>query len=113
MSEVTLRTTYRLRIGGAFRRSESGRTFEVRGADGGFLARAALASGRDARDAVAAARTAFPAWSGSSAYHRGQLLYRVAAIVADHRARDFCDGRSDLVAGRIPPQDSAWLGPLP
>jgi acyl-CoA reductase-like NAD-dependent aldehyde dehydrogenase len=87
MSEAVLRTTYRLRIGGAFRRSESGRTFEVRGADGAFLANAALASGRDVRDAVAAARTAFGEWSGSSAYDRGQQLYRVAEILADHRAR--------------------------
>ena len=87
MSEVTLRTTYRLRIGGAFRRSESGRTFEVRGADGAFLANAALASGRDVRDAVAAARTAFAEWSGASAYHRGQQLYRVAEIIAEHRDR--------------------------
>jgi acyl-CoA reductase-like NAD-dependent aldehyde dehydrogenase len=87
MSDAALRTTYRLRIGGAFRRSESGRTFEVRGADGGYLASAALASGRDVRDAVAAARTAFPEWSGSSAYDRGQQLYRVAEIIADHRSR--------------------------
>jgi acyl-CoA reductase-like NAD-dependent aldehyde dehydrogenase len=87
MSDVAVRTTYRLRIGGAFRRSESGRTFAVRGADGGFLANAALASGRDVRDAVAAARTAFPAWSGASAYRRGEQLYRVAEIIADHRAR--------------------------
>jgi acyl-CoA reductase-like NAD-dependent aldehyde dehydrogenase len=87
MSDVAVRTTYRLRIGGAFRRSESGRTFAVRGADGGFLANAALASGRDVRDAVAAARTAFPAWSGASPYHRGQQLYRIAEIIADHRAR--------------------------
>ena len=88
MSDATpLRTTYRLRIGGAFRRSESGRTFEVRGADGAFLANAALASGRDVRDAVAAARTAFAEWSGASAYHRGQQLYRVAEIIAEHRAR--------------------------
>ncbi len=86
-SDVALRTTYRLRIGDSFRRSESGRTFEVRGADGGFLARAALASGRDARDAVAAARTAFPAWSGADAYDRGKLLYQAATILADHRAR--------------------------
>jgi len=85
-SDVAVRTTYRLRIGDAFRRSESGRTFEVRGADGGFLARAALASGRDARDAVAAARTAFPAWSGAGAYDRGKLLYRAATILSDHRA---------------------------
>jgi acyl-CoA reductase-like NAD-dependent aldehyde dehydrogenase len=87
MSDVAVRTTYRLRIGGAFRRSESGRTFAVRGADGGFLANAALASGRDVRDAVAAARTAFPAWSGASAYHRGQQLYRIGEMIADHRAR--------------------------
>jgi acyl-CoA reductase-like NAD-dependent aldehyde dehydrogenase len=87
MSDVAVRTTYRLRIGGAFRRSESGRTFAVRGADGGFLANAALASGRDVRDAVAAARTAFPAWSGASAYQRGQQLYRIGEIIADHRAR--------------------------
>lgn len=83
----TLRRTYRLRIGDAFRRSESGRTFEVRAADGGFLARAALASGRDARDAVAAARTAFPAWSGSSAYDRGQLLYHAGLLLVEHRGR--------------------------
>ena len=87
MSDVAVRTTYRLRIGGAFRRSESGRTFAVRGADGGFLANAALASGRDVRDAVAAARTAFPAWSGAGAYQRGQQLYRIGEIIADHRAR--------------------------
>ncbi|MGD0701578.1 MAG: aldehyde dehydrogenase family protein [Trebonia sp.] len=86
-SDVAVRRTYRLRIGDAFRRSESGRTFEVRGPDGGFLARAALASGRDARDAVAAARTAFPAWSGAGAYERGKMLYRAATILADHRAR--------------------------
>jgi acyl-CoA reductase-like NAD-dependent aldehyde dehydrogenase len=88
MSDVApVRTTYRLRIGDAFRRSESGRTFEVRGADGTFLANAALASGRDVRDAVAAARTAFADWSGTSAYHRGQQLYRVAEIISEHRAR--------------------------
>ena len=85
--DTALRRTYRLRIGDAFRRSESGRTFEVRAADGGFLARAALASGRDARDAVAAARIAFPAWSGSSAYDRGQLLYHVATVLGEYRAR--------------------------
>jgi acyl-CoA reductase-like NAD-dependent aldehyde dehydrogenase len=86
-SDVAVRKTYRLRIGDAFRRSESGRTFEVRDADGGFLARAALASGRDARDAVAAARTAFPAWSGAGAYDRGKVLYRAATILGEHRVR--------------------------
>ncbi len=87
MSDSAVRTTYRLRIGGAFRRADSGRTFAVRGADGGFLANAALASGRDVRDAVAAARTAFPPWSSASAYHRGQQLHRVAELMAEHRDR--------------------------
>jgi acyl-CoA reductase-like NAD-dependent aldehyde dehydrogenase len=79
------RTTYRLYIGGAFPRAASGRTFEVHGADGAFLASAALAAGRDARDAVVAARAAFPAWSGAAGYERGQVLYRVAEVMDDHR----------------------------
>ena len=81
------RTTYRLYIGGAFPRAASGRTFEVHGADGSFLARAALAAGRDARDAVVAARAAFPAWSRAAGYDRGQALYRVAEVMDDHRVQ--------------------------
>jgi acyl-CoA reductase-like NAD-dependent aldehyde dehydrogenase len=81
------RTTYRLYIGGAFPRAASGRTFEVRGADGAFLARAALAAGRDARDAVVAARAAFGRWSRTAGYDRGQALYRVAEVMDDHRAQ--------------------------
>jgi acyl-CoA reductase-like NAD-dependent aldehyde dehydrogenase len=79
------RTTYRLYIGGAFPRAASGRTFEVHGADGVFLASAALAAGRDARDAVVAARAAFPAWSRAAGYERGRVLYRVAEVMDDHR----------------------------
>ena len=81
------RTTYRLYIDGAFARAASGRTFEVHGADGAFLARAALAGGRDARDAVVAARAAFGRWSGEAGYARGQALYRVAEVMDDHRAQ--------------------------
>src|ERR1700748_1473721 len=79
------RTTHRLYIGGVFPRAASGRTFEVHGADGTFLASAALAAGRDARDAVVAARAAFPAWSRAAGYERGQVLYRVAEVMDDHR----------------------------
>jgi acyl-CoA reductase-like NAD-dependent aldehyde dehydrogenase len=79
------RTTYRLYIGGAFARAASGRTFSVHGADGAFLARAALAADRDARDAVVAARGAFPAWSRASGYERSLALYRVAEVMAAHR----------------------------
>jgi len=95
----TVRTTHRLYIGGAFRRSDSGRTFEVRGADGGYLASAALASGKDAREAVVAARAAFPAWSGAAASQRGQLLYRVAEIVEDYRDRFAAEVRRASTAG--------------
>jgi acyl-CoA reductase-like NAD-dependent aldehyde dehydrogenase len=79
------RTTYRLYINGVFPRAASGRTFEVRGADGTFLARAAQAAGRDARDAVVAARGAFGSWSRAAGYDRGQALYRVAEVMDDHR----------------------------
>ena len=82
---IAVRKTYKLYIGGAFPRSESGRSFEVTGAGGGFLANAALASRKDARDAVVAARKAFPGWSGATAYNRGQVLYRVAELMEGRR----------------------------
>ncbi len=85
MSNV--RTIHRLYIGGAFPRAASGRTFDVHGPDGTFLASAALAAGRDARDAVVAARAAFPAWSRAAGYERGQALYRVAEVMDDHRGQ--------------------------
>ena len=84
---IAVRKTYKLYIGGAFPRSESGRTFEVRGPDGTFLANAALASRKDARDAVVAARKAFPGWSGATAYNRGQVLYRAAEVLEGRRAQ--------------------------
>jgi acyl-CoA reductase-like NAD-dependent aldehyde dehydrogenase len=85
---LDVRKTYKLYIGGAFPRSESGRSYEVRSADGGqFLANAALASRKDARDAVVAARKAFPAWSGATAYNRGQVLYRVAEMLEGRRSQ--------------------------
>jgi acyl-CoA reductase-like NAD-dependent aldehyde dehydrogenase len=59
----------------------------VTGAGGGFLANAALASRKDARDAVVAARKAFPGWSGATAYNRGQVLYRVAEVLEGRRAQ--------------------------
>jgi len=83
-----VRKTYKLYIGGAFPRSESGRSYEVRSADGErFLANAALASRKDARDAVVAARKAFGGWSGATAYNRGQVLYRVAEMLEGRRAQ--------------------------
>ncbi|WP_447653028.1 aldehyde dehydrogenase family protein [Microbacterium sufflavum] len=79
--------TYKLAIGGAFPRSESGRTYEVVSRKGGFLANAAKASRKDARDAVTAARAAVKGWSGATAYNRGQVLYRVAEVLEGRRAQ--------------------------
>lgn len=85
MSRVDVKKTYKLYIGGDFPRSESGRTFEVADAKGRFLANLALASRKDARDAVVAARKAFPGWAGKTAYNRGQVLYRVAEVMEGRR----------------------------
>jgi acyl-CoA reductase-like NAD-dependent aldehyde dehydrogenase len=79
--------TYKLFIDGAFPRSESGRTYEIRDDDGTFLANAALASRKDARDAVVAARGAFAKWSGVTAYNRGQILYRIAEMLEGRKAQ--------------------------
>jgi acyl-CoA reductase-like NAD-dependent aldehyde dehydrogenase len=84
---IGVRKTYKLYIGGAFPRSESGRSYVVKAADGTFLANAALASRKDARDAVRAARAAQPGWAGATAYNRGQILYRVAEILEGRRAQ--------------------------
>ncbi|AJC56356.1 Aldehyde Dehydrogenase [Streptomyces sp. 769] len=77
--------TYKLYVGGKFPRSESGRVYEVTDAKGRWLANAPLASRKDARDAVVAARKAFGGWSGATAYNRGQILYRVAEMLEGRR----------------------------
>ena len=85
MSRVEVRKTHKLFIGGAFPRSESGRTYEVVDANGTFIANVAQASRKDARDAVLAARTAFAKWSTATAYNRGQVLYRIAEVMEGRR----------------------------
>jgi acyl-CoA reductase-like NAD-dependent aldehyde dehydrogenase len=87
MSRLDVRKTYKLAIGGAFPRSESGRTYVVEDSKGGFLANAAYASRKDARDAVVAARKAFPGWSAKTPYNRGQVIYRVAEVLEGRRAQ--------------------------
>lgn len=91
---LEVRKTYKLFIGGTFPRSESGRTYEVTAPDGTFLANAALASRKDARDAVVAARKAFAGWSGATAYNRGQVLYRIAEVMEGRRDQFVSDVRS-------------------
>jgi len=85
VSRVDVRKTYKLFIGGAFPRSESGHSYVVNDVKGAFVANAALASRKDARDAVQAARKAFPGWSGRTAYNRGQVVYRIAELMEDRR----------------------------
>ena len=97
-----MRKTYKLFIGGAFPRSESGRSFPVRTPAGELLAYAARASRKDARDAVRAARGAFAGWSGATAYNRGQVLYRVAELM---------EGRAAQFAAEIAAAEGTAAGP--
>jgi len=87
---LAVRKTYKLYIGGAFPRSESGRSYEVTTVDGAFLANAAQASRKDVRDAVVAARKAFGGWATRTAYNRGQILYRIAEML-EGRSAQFVD----------------------
>jgi acyl-CoA reductase-like NAD-dependent aldehyde dehydrogenase len=92
VSRLPVRKTYKLYIGGAFPRSESGRTYEAEGQN------VARASRKDARDAVKAARSVFPGWAGATAYNRGQVLYRLAEML-EARADDLaavCSGRAEV-----------------
>lgn len=91
-ARLGVRKTYKLYLGGAFPRSESGRSYPVQGADGALLAHAAQASRKDVRDAVVAARAAFAGWSGATAYNRGQVLYRIAEML---------EGRRDQFAAEV------------
>ncbi|SDQ79039.1 aldehyde dehydrogenase family protein [Thermostaphylospora chromogena] len=103
---LAVRKTYKLFIGGAFPRSESGRSYPVTSAKGEFLANAARASRKDARDAVVAARKAFPGWSGATPYNRGQILYRAAEMMEGRRSQFIAeivaaDGVSQRRAGEL------------
>lgn len=85
MARIDVRKTYKLYIGGAFPRSESGHSYEVTDSKGKFVANASLASRKDVRDAVVAARKAFGPWSSRTAYNRGQIVYRIAEVMEDRR----------------------------
>ncbi|MEV5506522.1 aldehyde dehydrogenase family protein [Streptomyces orinoci] len=85
VDRLSVLKTYKLFVGGKFPRSESGRVYEVTDSKGNWLANAPLSSRKDARDAVVAARKAFGAWSGATAYNRGQILYRVAEMLEGRR----------------------------
>jgi acyl-CoA reductase-like NAD-dependent aldehyde dehydrogenase len=86
-ARLDVRKTYKLFIGGAFPRSESGRSYPVHDKKDRLLAHAARASRKDLRDAVKAARGAFTGWAGATAYNRGQVLYRVAELMEGRAAQ--------------------------
>jgi acyl-CoA reductase-like NAD-dependent aldehyde dehydrogenase len=92
MTRVPVKKTYKLYLGGAFPRSESGRTYE---AENHNIARA---SRKDLRDAVRSARGAFPKWAGMTAYNRGQVLYRVAEMMEARASElaELCAGREEV-----------------
>lgn len=110
---IDVMKTYKLYIGGAFPRSESGRSYELKDKKGNFIANPALASRKDLRDAVVAAKAAFSGWSHATAYNRGQILYRIAEML-EGRTEQFVaeikalEGVSDSVA-RKQVQDSIDL----
>ena len=91
---LPVKKTYKLFVGGAFPRSESGRTYEAEDQN------VARGSRKDARDAVRAARAAFPNWAAATAYNRGQVLYRLAEMM-EARSSDLaavCSGRKEVDA---------------
>jgi len=88
---IEVRKTHKLFVGGAFPRSESGRTYEATNSQGEFLANVAKASRKDARDAVLAARTGFNSWSKATAYNRGQVLYRIAEVMEGRKDQFISD----------------------
>jgi len=92
MSRLPIKKTYKLYVGGEFPRSESGRTYEAQGAN------VARASRKDVRDAVRAARSAFPKWAGMTAYNRGQVLYRIAEMMEARRSEfaELCSGAKEV-----------------
>jgi acyl-CoA reductase-like NAD-dependent aldehyde dehydrogenase len=89
---LDVKKTYKLFIGGAFPRSESGRSYQIKDSKGNFIANPAQASRKDLRDAVLAAKNVHAQWSSATAYNRGQILYRIAEIM---------EGRSDQFVAEI------------
>ncbi len=83
---IGVRKSYKLFIGGAFPRTESGRYLSVQDAKGAFVADISRASRKDLREAVLAARKAFGGWSKRTAFNRGQILYRMAEMLEARRA---------------------------
>ncbi|MCB9899306.1 MAG: aldehyde dehydrogenase family protein [Planctomycetes bacterium] len=83
---VPVAKTYKLYVGGAFVRSESGQTSRQTDPEGRFVANVSKASRKDFRDAVRAARAAQGGWARKSAFNRSQILFRIAETLEDRRS---------------------------
>ena len=81
MSRLNINKTYKLYIGGKFPRTESGRYYPVNNGRGEFIANMCLASRKDFRNAVVAARKVQDSWANTSALNKGQVLYRIAEML--------------------------------
>ena len=86
-NRIPVLKTYKLYIGGKFERSESGRYIPYLDKSGHQVANICLASRKDFRNAVVAARNAFGGWSGKTAYNRSQILYRMAEMMEGRYAQ--------------------------
>ncbi len=98
MSRLGVRKTYKLYVGGAFVRSESGRYDRALGADDEHVANVPRASRKDVRDAMSAARKAAGPWAARTAYNRGQILYRAAEAL---ESRADALGEADELAAAV------------
>ncbi len=81
MNRVEILKTYKIYIGGAFPRTESGRYYTPVNKTGEGIGNMCLSSRKDVRNAVTAARKAFGSWSERSAFNRGQIIYRIAEML--------------------------------
>jgi acyl-CoA reductase-like NAD-dependent aldehyde dehydrogenase len=98
MTRLGVRKTYKLYVGGAFVRSESGRYDRALGADDEHVANVPRASRKDVRDAMSAARKAAGPWAARTAYNRGQILYRAAEAL---ESRADALGEADELAAAV------------
>jgi acyl-CoA reductase-like NAD-dependent aldehyde dehydrogenase len=112
MTRLSVRKTYKLYVGGAFVRSESGRYDRALGADDEHVANVPRASRKDVRDAMAAARKAAGPWAARTAYNRGQILYR-AAEALESRADALAEPDELAAAVDVLVHYAGWTDKLP
>ena len=87
MARIEVLKTYKIYIGGAFPRTESGRYYPLNNKAGKLIANICLSSRKDFRNAVVAARGAFGGWSSRAAFNRAQILYRIAEMLETRKAQ--------------------------